>query len=223
MSYAPPPLPKSPTLWPAIRLVRALRIGVLVAVLASLAAIAIMKRRPQPLPHYGAVPDFQLVGADHRPFGTQQLDGHVWVADFIFTTCPEVCPLMTERMSHLQTWLLNERLGDKVQLVSISVDPARDTPDVLHKYAETAHADPEQWHFLTGPQQAIEDAVVRGFKLAVVREKDDAQVDGFAIVHGTKFVLVDGKRQIRGYYDSNDAQSLQQLRHDVGALADGAP
>ena len=217
------PIANPPTpLRQVVRGMRLLRLGLLVVSVASAAAIAILKPRPQPLPRYGAVPDFQLVGADNQPFGTKQLDGKIWVADFIFTTCPEVCPMMTERMNHLQTWLLNERLGDKVHLVSISVDPDRDTPAVLQKYGETAHARPQLWTFLTGPQQQIEDAVVRGFKQAVVKEKDDSQQDGFAIVHGTKFVVVDGKRQIRGFYDSNDAQSLEQLRHDVRALADGA-
>jgi protein SCO1/2 len=206
-----------------LRWIRIIRLLAFVVVVGTMAAVEITKPRRPPLPRYGVVPDFQLVGADNRPFGAKQLDGHVWVADFIFTTCPEVCPMMTERMNHLQTWLLNQRLGDKVHLVSISVDPDRDTPAVLQKYAETAHARPQLWAFLTGPQQQIEDAVVRGFKLAVVKEKDDSQEDGFAIVHGTKFVLVDGQRQIRGYYDSNDAQSLETLRHDVGALADGAP
>jgi protein SCO1/2 len=224
VSYAPPaPAPTNVPLRQVVRGMRLLRLALLVVAVGSAVGIAILKPHAQPLPQYGAVPDFQLVAADGRPYGTKQLDGHVWVADFIFTTCPEVCPLMTARMSHLQTWLVNQRLGDKVHLVSISVDPARDTPAVLTTYAAATGARPENWTFLTGPQQQIEDAVVRGFKEAVVREKDAAQEDGFAIVHGTKFVLVDGKRQIRGYYDSNDEQSLQRLRHDAGALADGAP
>ena len=218
-AYAPP---AKASLRQVVRGRRLLRLALIIVAAGSAVGIAIFKPRPQPLPRYGAVPDFQLVAADGQPFGTKQLDGRVWVADFIFTTCPEVCPLMTERMSRLQTWLRDQRLGDQVHLVSISVDPERDTPAVLTKYAAATHAKPENWTFLTGPQQQIEDAVVRGFKEAMVREKDAAQEDGFAIVHGTKFVLVDGKRQIRGYYDSNDEQSLQQLRHDIGALAAGA-
>ena len=91
--------------------------------------------------------------------------------------------------------------------------------EVLRGYAEKFHARPATWVFLTGPQDAVEDAVVRGFKVAVGREKDDT-VDGFAIVHGTKFVLVDGKRQIRGYYDSNDAEAQAALRRDLSTLAD---
>jgi protein SCO1/2 len=195
--------------------------ALIVVIVASSAAVAMLRSRQLPLPKYGAVPNFQLTGADGQPFGTSQLDGRPWVADFVFTSCPEVCPRMTEELGRLQTYLTNRALDGRVHLVSISVDPDRDTPAVLQKYAATAHARPQTWSFLTGPQQQVEDAVVRGFKMAMSREKDDSQ-DGFAIVHGTKFVLVDGQRQIRGYYDSNDAQSLAALRRDVAALADGA-
>ena len=199
---------------------RAIAIALGVIAVGSTAAIAMLKTRAVELPRYGEVPAFSLQDAAGQPFGTAQLDGRVWVADFIFTTCPSVCPRMTQDMSRLQTWLVNRALDGRVHLVSISVDPGRDTPARLAAYAQQFHARPGTWSFATGSQQAIEDAVVRGFKIAVSREKDDSE-DGFAIVHGTKFVLVDGKRQIRGYYDSNDAASMAKLRDDVAALADG--
>ena len=193
--------------------------GLLVAVVST-AAIAMLRRKVE-LPRYGAVPAFTLSDGAGQPFGTQQLDGRVWVADFIFTTCPEICPRMTEEMSRLQTWLINRGLDGRLRLLSVSVDPERDTPEKLRAYAHQFHARPDTWTFVTGPQQVIEDAVVHGFKIAVSREKDDSQ-DGFAIVHGTKFVLVDGKRQIRGYYDTSDAAAMAKLRDDVAALADGS-
>ena len=199
---------------------RRLLVVVAALIVGSTAAVAMLRSRAVDLPRYGEVPAFALTDAAGQPFGPAQLDGHVWVADFIFTTCPSVCPRMTEDMSKLQTWLTNRALDGRVRLVSISVDPARDTPARLAAYAQQFHARPATWTFATGSQQAIEDAVVRGFKIAVNREKDDSQ-DAFAIVHGTKFVLVDGKRQIRGYYDSNDAASLAKLRDDLSALVDG--
>ena len=197
---------------------RALLIALVVIVAGSTAAVAMLRARREPLPSYGAVPAFTLVGSDGKPFDGATLDGKPWVADFIFTTCPEVCPRMTEEMARLQSWLINRALDGKVHLVSVSVDPARDTPETLLHYAAQFRAQPRTWIFLTGDQKSIEDAVVRGFKIAVSRERDDSQ-DSFAIVHGTKFVLVDGKRQIRGYYDPNDRQSMAKLRGDLEELS----
>lgn len=201
---------------------KTMRAVVVVLVLAVVSTVAVVTlRRRVELPRYGTVPAFTLASGAGQPFGTAQLDGHVWVADFIFTTCPEICPRMTEEMARLQGWLVNRGLDRRVQLVSVSVDPDRDTPEKLRAYAEQFHARPGLWTFVTGSQQAIEDAVVHGFKIAVSREKDDSQ-DGFAIVHGTKFVLVDGARHIRGYYDAGDAASMAKLRSDAAALADGS-
>jgi protein SCO1/2 len=199
---------------------RALIPALAIIVIGSTAAVAMLRARTVELPRYGEVPAFTLKDAAGQPFGSAQLDGRVWVADFIFTTCPEICPRMSEDMGRLQTWLVNRALADRVRLVSVSVDPDRDTPEKLRTYAQQYHARPGTWTFATGSQQTIEDAVVRGFKIAVSREKDDSQ-DGFAIVHGTKFVLVDGKRQIRGYYDPSDSASMSKLRDDLSALADG--
>jgi protein SCO1/2 len=199
---------------------RPLLIALIVAALGSTAAIAMLRARVKPLPRLGEVPAFTFTSTDGKPFGSRDLDGKPWVVDFVFTTCPSICPRMTEDMGRLQTWLVNRGLEGRVHLVSISVDPTRDTPEVLRGYAQTFHARPGTWLFLTGPQDAVEDAVVRGFKIAVGREKDDT-VDGFSIVHGTKFVLVDGKRQIRGYYDSDDAEAQAALRRDLSNLADG--
>jgi protein SCO1/2 len=200
---------------------RALAAALAIIAVGSTAAIAMLRARRAELPRYGEVPSFTLADGAGQPFGTAQLDGKVWVVDFIFTTCPEICPRMTEDMSRLQTWLGNRALDGRVRLVSVSVDPDRDTPERLRAYAAQFHARPGTWTFATGSQQAIEDAVVHGFKIAVSREKDDSQ-DGFAIVHGTKFVLVDGKRQIRGYYDTGDSAAMSRLRDDVAALAEGS-
>ena len=198
---------------------RAIGIALALAVVGSTAAVAMLRTRGPALPEWGAVPSFTLTSQDGKPFGVHDLDGRVWVADFIFTTCPAVCPRMTETMSQLQTWLTNRGLDGRVHLVSISVDPARDTPEKLRAYADRFHARPAAWTFLTGPQKTVEDAVVHGFKIAVSREKDDSQ-DGFALVHGTKFVLVDARQQIRGYYDANDGESMAKLRRDLQALAE---
>jgi cytochrome oxidase Cu insertion factor (SCO1/SenC/PrrC family) len=94
---------------------------------------------------YGTVPHFQLVNQNGRPFDSAQLAGKIWIADFIYTTCPGPCPMISTRMSELQKPL--EKTD--VHLVSFSVDPEKDTPDVLRGYGEKLHADPERWDFLT--------------------------------------------------------------------------
>jgi uncharacterized membrane protein YozB (DUF420 family)/cytochrome oxidase Cu insertion factor (SCO1/SenC/PrrC family) len=169
------------------------------------------------LPSYGNVPDFTLTDAAGKPFTAAQLDGHVTVLDFIFTSCPEVCPRMTSEMARLQKWVVDR--GGAVKLVSVSVDPAHDTPEKLRAFAQQFGARDGVWTFATGSQQTIEDAVVRGFKIAVQKSDDDT--DPFGIVHGTRFVLVDGTRQIRGYYDPTDADSMTRLRNDAVELGGG--
>ncbi len=191
----------------------------LTCALVATGCLMLLRARAAPpdLPRLGPVPPFHFTDQAGQPFGTERLDGRVWVADFVFTSCPEICPRMTEEMARLQTYLVNRALP--VKLVSVSVDPERDTPARLGEYAARFHPRPEVWTFLTGPMHDVEDAVVNGFKQTLTREKDGAQQDGFAILHGTRFVLVDGKRQIRGYYDAGDGAAMARLRADLARLA----
>src|SRR5437016_1253949 len=107
--------------------------------------------RQRTVSSYGSVPSFQLTNQNGQPFGSPQLAGKIWIADFIYTMCPGPCPMISTRMSDLQKPL--EKTD--VRLVSFSVDPEKDTPDVLRGYGEKLHADPERWDFLTGPKSAI--------------------------------------------------------------------
>jgi len=163
-------------------------------------------RREPPLPIYGAVPPFSLTAQNGRPFARTALDGQVWVADFIFTTCRGPCPLMSYKMRRLQD--VAARYPD-VRLVSFTVDPAHDTPAVLAEYAGRYRADPARWFFLTGQPAAL-DALGRGaFKLQ--------SVDG-SLIHSTRFVLVDRRSQIRGYYDSAEDGFLERIAADIAHL-----
>jgi protein SCO1/2 len=117
-------------------------------------------------------------------------------------------------MANLQRYLANR--GARVHLVSITVDPERDTVERLAAYAAGFAADPALWKFATGPAEAVKDAVVRGFKVGIEREKS---ADDFTILHGTRFVLVDGKGAIRGYYDAADGREMANLRTDLERLA----
>src|SRR5256885_7073683 len=112
---------------------------------------------------YGTVPAFQLTNQNGQPFGSAQLAGRIWIADFIYTTCPGPCPMISSRMSELQKPLKKT----DVHLVSFSVDPEKDTPAVLLSYAEKLQAEPGRWDFLTGTKSAVFKLSHDGFKLAI--------------------------------------------------------
>jgi protein SCO1/2 len=168
--------------------------------------------RAESLPVLFDAATFALTDQDAKHFSSDQLCGKTWVADFVFTHCPGVCPRMTMRMSGLQKSL--ERRG--VHFVSFSVDPERDTPEVLKKYAETYGADLSRWHFLTGEKAAMFQAA-RDMKLTA----EPAGVLGPDIAHAEKFLLVDGRGRVRGAYDSKDEDDMKRLEADADALAGG--
>jgi protein SCO1/2 len=159
---------------------------------------------------YGSVPPFQLVNQNGQAFGSNQLAGKIWIADFIFTACPGPCPMISSRMSELQKPL--EKTD--VHLVSFSVDPEKDTPEVLRGYAEKLHAQPQRWDFLTGPKTAIYDLSKKGFKLGVSDGSEEVGVP----VHSTRMVLIDRHGQIRGYYDALAPDAVTKLLADTSHL-----
>jgi protein SCO1/2 len=159
---------------------------------------------------YGTVPNFELVNQDGQRFGSAQLAGKIWIADFIYTSCPGPCPMISTRMSELQKPL--EKTD--VHLVSFSVDPEKDTPDVLRGYAEKLHAEPKRWDFLTGQKSAIYNLSHNDFKLAVSDGSDEAGIP----VHSTRMVLVDRQGAIRGYYEATDADAVTKLLADTSHL-----
>jgi protein SCO1/2 len=169
------------------------------------------------LNRYGAVPDFVLVERSGKTISLADLRGETWIADFIYTSCRDTCPLQTTEMAKLQQEVAQKR---GVKLVSISVDPGTDTPQVLSLYAERYRADSEHWLFLTGAQDQIRRLVHEGFRLSIAPAGPGSAEAG-VILHSPRFVLVDKETQIRGYYDSRDAQALERLRKDVATLMKG--
>jgi protein SCO1 len=184
-----------------------------VAIAASVALFARAMRPEKKLPLMGEVPAFALVDQGGRPFTLDSLKGRVWVADFIFTYCQASCPRLTARMHHLQDRLLQRGDADEVRLVSFSVDPETDTPDVLAAYAKAHDADLRDWSFVTGPSDAVQSVVVQGFKVAAVREQKQAGPD--AVTHGNWFVLGDRAGRIRGYYSVDADSDVDSLAADV--------
>ena len=166
--------------------------------------------RQRTVSSYGMVPEFVLVNQDGKNFGSAQLRGKIWIADFIYTTCPGPCPMISSRMSELQKPLAKT----DVHLVSFTVDPAKDTPQILQTYAERLQAEPGRWDFLTGPQSTIYNLSRNGFKLAV---SDGSDAKGIP-VHSTRMILVDRHGAIRGYYDAAEPDALTKLVADTTHL-----
>jgi protein SCO1/2 len=159
---------------------------------------------------YGTVPIFQLINQNGQSFGSAQLNGKIWIADFIFTTCPGPCPMISARMSELQKPL--EKTD--VHLVSFTVDPARDTPKVLLGYAEKLQAEPGRWDFLTGAPSTIYNLSEKGFKLAASGGSEEIGRP----VHSTRMILVDRHGKIRGYYDATEADAVTNILADTSHL-----
>lgn len=170
------------------------------------------------LPIYKTVGDFELTNRDGSTVTPARLAGKPYVADFIFTTCPGVCPILTTRM---QEFAATAPSAD-VNLVSVSVDPETDTPEVMEAYAQK-HEAGDHWYFLTGTRDDVHRLVKDGFQLVL----DDSAKQGEnpvipegqePIVHSNRFVLVDAEGRIRGYYNAFDAEELKQLRLDLDQL-----
>lgn len=193
--------------------------GFLVAALLSVALAWAMQRlrRPEPPPVLGHVPDFALTNRDGRAVRRADLAGSPWVADFVFTRCPASCPMMTARMARLERDLPARVWEKGTRLVSISVDPEHDTPVVLERYAASYKA-PAHWLFLTGTREEIRNLSIAGFKLALDMSPPPDLGLIEPILHTTRFVLVDGRADIRGYYDAFDEESMRKLARDLEIL-----
>ena len=163
--------------------------------------------RTNALPVLFDVPEFRLTAQDGQPFDSKALAGQIWVADFIYTTCPGPCPRMSSQMHEVQSAV--GALPD-VKLVSFTVDPERDTPEVLAAYAKVHRATTGRWYFLTGPVSTLQTLDRDVFKLGNL----DASLQ-----HSTRFVLVDRQSRIRGYYETSEPGAISKIIDDIHALA----
>jgi len=154
----------------------------------------------------GQINDFNLQGSDGKNVTLADLKGMIWVADFMFTTCSGICPMMTKNLASLHRSYKQEK---DVLMVSISVNPETDTPEVLKAYAKKHNADAAQWLFLRGSNEAIKKIAVESFKLGSVDEP---------VFHSSYFTLVDRQGRIRGYYDGTDDEGVRKLFKDLAIL-----
>jgi len=160
---------------------------------------------------YHRIGDFSLTNQNNKNISHLDYDDHIYVADFFFTTCPSICPIMTENMVYLQS-LVNDLT--EVKLLSFSVTPEIDTPEVLKAYAQQKGINDSRWNLLTGDKKEI-------YKLArqsylVVQE--DGNGDEHDMIHTENFVLIDKQRRIRGYYDGTQREDMEQIRADIDIL-----
>lgn len=155
------------------------------------------------VPRYGEIPAFSLLEAEGREVSREDLKGKVWVASFLFTHCASTCPAMADRNRILQGTLPEGAL-----LVSVSVDPTRDTPEVLAEWGKLHQRDPERWWLLTGEWEKISELATKGFYLG----GDEP------LLHSTRFALVDQVGALRGYYDSREEPQMAKLVRDVNLV-----
>lgn len=174
------------------------------------------KARGPELPTYQTLPAFRFENHDGSKVGLENFAGKPFVADFMFTSCQSVCPILGKKMSELA----RDLPLDRVNLISFTVDPENDTPAVLGDYARKLQA-PPQWYFLTGDKSALFTLIRDHFQLMV---DDSPQVQATdPIVHSNRFVLVDGAGRVRGYYNAFEATELAQLRLDLARLLEEGP
>ncbi|MCK9588853.1 MAG: SCO family protein [Terrimicrobiaceae bacterium] len=182
------------------------------AVLCALAYSGLKGTRPAPIPAHlkpiSQAPDFQLLDQAGKPFGLADLKGKIWVASFLSTRCKGPCPVISSRMAELNKMVT--RTGGGVELVSFSVDPDFDQPDVLAAYSNKLGADPARWKFLTGRQEGIDAVVGRLQPLATEPDGTPA--------HLTRIVLVDRDGRLRGVQEGTDPEAVQKLLMDIGDL-----
>ncbi|MBZ5606535.1 MAG: SCO family protein [Acidobacteriia bacterium] len=159
------------------------------------------------LPSYAVVPDFQLIDQSGAAFDSAaKLDKHVWVADFIYTSCAGPCPRMSSQMHSVAKALA----GADVRFVSFTVDPKNDSPPVLKEYASHFEADPARWFFLTGPEDRLQFLSRKVFMLGDT---------GGNLEHSTRFCLIDRESRVRGYYLTEEADAIPRLIADARMLA----
>ena len=176
------------------------------------------------LKHFGTVPEFTLTERNGRKVSLAYLQGKVWVVQFFYTHCTDICPLTVPQMGLLHLEYLNDpEFRSAVRFVSIAVDPERDTPEVVRKYAEHFSADPDFWFFLTGDKATIVRLAQQGFKLGIGEKANPPEIakktgEGKELFHSNRLVLVDRNAHIRGYYSGIDAEAMVRLRRDLKTL-----
>ncbi len=192
--------------------------GVLAGVIAAISSVFVVslaKHQARPLPEFGDVSDFQLTNQFGQSISRNDLGGRVWVANIIFTRCAGPCLEMSRKMKAIQDAL---PVGQPITLVSLTADPAFDTPAVLRAYADRFGGATTNWYFLTGEKKAVYDLAINGLKLAV-QENGETPAEGDQFIHSTRMVLVDGRSRLRGIsFEGTEGESVRSILAAAGQL-----
>ncbi len=173
------------------------------------------QQRESGLPVYWTVPDFQLIADNGKPITLADLKGKVWVAEFFFTSCAGICLEMNRNMQKVQRSFKGNL---DFRIVAFTVDPHRDTPDILREYGKNFGAQPGQWIFVTGEKKAIYRLARHGFRVTAQEVKPEEEGGPLDFIHSDRFILVDRQGRIRGYYNGTDEKQVARLIADIRRL-----
>ena len=190
--------------------------GLALIALGIVAASFVSMPPAKPLPVYGAVTNFSLSDQDGRMVSQADLRGQICVMDLIFTRCPGPCPIVSATMARLQAALPAD---PRVRLVSLTSDPAYDTPAVLKNYGEKFGARPGVWTFLTGPKEMMRHLAMDELMLSMVDKppaEQETPVD--LVIHSTRLVLLDKQGRIRGYFDGETTGCIPSILDAIEKL-----
>jgi len=160
---------------------------------------------------YHYVPDFKFINQEGKTITQKNLDGSVYVADYFFTTCQSICPIMSNEMELLAKHFEG---NSQVKFISHTVNPENDSVPVLADYAKAHHANPNQWYLVTGDKKQLYELARKGYFLNT--EDGDGGPNDF--IHTQNFALVDKYKHIRGFYDGTNHKEMENLIEDIEIL-----
>ena len=168
----------------------------------------------QHIKRFHKIKSFEFLNQNGEKISEKDYEGFIYVADFFFTTCPSICPIMTNNMVKIQNYIKDKK---KVKLLSFSVTPDIDSVHVLKEYSIKKGVDDKYWNLLTGDKSKIYSLARKSFLVV----KENVENDSHSMIHTENFVLVDREKRIRGFYDGTDDTDMQVLNEDIGILLEG--
>lgn len=172
---------------------------------------------PDTIPY--TIPKFSFINQDSKEISHRNYDGHIFLVDYFFTSCPSICPVMSAQLARLQDMLKEKSLWGDVMILSHTVDPDRDNPEKLKEFGERIGADFAHWNFVTGDKEDLYSQAKQGYFLTAL--PSDTAAGGF--FHSDQVLLIDRGFHIRGSYDGTSTKAIDQLFNDILKLENEQP